>query len=450
MHIEEKRSSYQVNIVPRQWYNFIYDHPTLINVGEIHNNYKTKKVNIAPKQPLSLMKQSFDTETPFIDIPNDLWLKYLTFRPTPLKRALNLENLLSVNAQIYYKYEGANVSGSHKLNTALAQVYYYKLAGAKHIITGTGAGQWGTAIAYACKLFGLKCTVFMVNISLSQKPQRKAMMELMGATVISSPSGYTKVGKNALNKNNKLGSLAIATAEAIEMSNQEKYTQFAVGSGENSVLLHQTIIGQEALNQLQKLDVFPDQVIACMGAGSNFAGIGLPLRMHANKFGKNCQLIAAEPVACPKLTRGKYTYEINDFSGTTPISKMYTLGQKFVAPAIHAGGLRYHGTSEFLSAMFHHKMFEASAIKQKEALQAGLLFMETEGILPAPESAHALAVAIQNAKKHPISDKPLNILVNISGHGLFDLAAYDQFQKNILDDDMPSEEMIKISLAELT
>ncbi|MBY0345705.1 MAG: TrpB-like pyridoxal phosphate-dependent enzyme [Neisseriaceae bacterium] len=310
--------------IPTEWCNFLYDHPEFV-INERMTSKSSEKnllkhVNIAPKQPLSLMKQSYNTDDAYINIPHEIWQQYQSYRPTPLRRAFNLEKRLNCNAHIYYKYEGANASGSHKLNTAIAQVYYYKKAGVKHIVTGTGAGQWGTAIAYACKLFDLKCTVFMVNISLNQKPQRRELMESLGATVYSSPTNLTEVGRKTLLVDNKHpGSLAVATAEAIEVAGKEPYTQFSVGSGENCVLLHQTIIGQEALEQMQSYNEFPDQVIACMGAGSNFGGITLPFYRYAKLHKKNCLLVAAEPNACPKLTRGKYAFEINDFSGSTPI-----------------------------------------------------------------------------------------------------------------------------------
>ncbi|MHB1948952.1 MAG: TrpB-like pyridoxal phosphate-dependent enzyme [Gammaproteobacteria bacterium] len=441
----------KVDNIPTSWCNFLYDYPEFISKHKtVEDLQKNRKVNIAPKQPLSLMRQSINTQDEYIIIPEELLSFYQAYRPTPLRQAHRLQKKLDCNANIYYKFEGANVSGSHKLNTALAQVYYYKKAGVKHIVTGTGAGQWGTAIAYACQQFGLKCTIFMVNSSLRQKPMRKTFIELFGATIHESPSIHTNVGRQIISKNkNHPGSLAVATAEAIEMANEIEKAQFAVGSGENSVLLHQTIIGEEALLQLQDAGVFPDQVVACMGAGSNFAGIALPIHRYAKKNRLDCSLIAAEPIACPKLTRGKYSLEVNDFSGTTPISKMYTLGKKFTAPEIHAGGLRYHGTSEFLSAMYHQNLFSAMAVGQIQSLKAGLLFLECEGILPAPESAHAVSVAIENALKHPKDKKPLNILINISGHGNLDILAYEQCANGTITDCLPDEEMLSESLSDL-
>jgi tryptophan synthase beta chain len=439
------------NYIPTAWCNFLHDYPEFLHRDKKKIYLEKKlKVSITPKQPLSLMKQSFNIHDRNIPIPTELLAYYKAYRPTPFRQAKHLKERLNCNANIYYKYEGANASGSHKLNTALAQVFYYKKAGIKHIVTGTGAGQWGTAIAYACKLFGLKCTIFMVSSSLHQKPLRRTLMELLGAVVHASPSAHTQTGRRITRTHkNHPSSLAIATAEAIELANETQHTQFAVGSGENNVLLHQTIIGEEALLQMRDAEVYPDKVIACMGAGSNFAGICLPIHRFAKENKLECSLIAVEPKACPKLTRGKYAYEINDFSGTTPLSKMYTLGKDYITPEIHAGGLRYHGTSEFLSAMYAEKLFTAKIAGQVESLQAGKLFFETEGILPAPESAHAVFIAIQNAIQHPHNKKPLNILVNISGHGNFDLGAYEQLDKGLINDPLPDEKMIAMSLKNL-
>lgn len=434
------------------WCNFLVDFGYLQDKENGIVNFKNfeKSLSVAPKQPLALLKQSNNYSDKDIPIPDELIKLYEAYRPTPLRRAFNLEKNLSTNAKIYYKYEGANISGSHKLNTALAQAFYYKKAGVKHLVTATGAGQWGSAIAYACKLFDLECTIFMVGISLRQKPQRRVMMELYGAKVCESPSNITDVGRNAqLSDPEKIGSLAIATGEAIEMANKNSNAKFAVGSGENSVLLHQTIIGLEAIKQLSEHNESPDYIIGCMGAGSNFGGIALPFMRLFKESGGKCKFIAAEPVACPKLTRGKYAYDINDFSGTTPLSKMFTLGSQYLAPGIHAGGLRYHGTSELLSALYANKYFDAVAIPQTDALRAGLLFSESESILPAAESAHAIASAINIINASPIFSTPPTILINISGHGYFDLLAYDEFKNGKVDDAYPNETMIENSLRAL-
>jgi tryptophan synthase beta chain len=431
------------------WCNFLHDFPDYYEESTVAPDHfaDVAGVNVLPQQPLSLMKQSNDTTRADVAIPAEVQAIYATYRPTLLRRAHRLEERLGTTARIYFKYEGANVSGSHKLNSAIAQAYYYKKAGVKHLITGTGAGQWGTALAYACKQFGLRCTVFMVGISYRQKPQRPTIVELFGGEIHESPSPLTKTGRDAMKRDpDRIGSLAVATGEAIEMAREMKDSaRFAVGSGETCVLLHQTVIGNEAVGQMQALGDFPDYVVACMGAGSNFAGVGMPFLRAAKAMGRKTELVAAEPVACPKLTRGDYLFDINDFSGTTPVTRMYTLGSRFLAPGIHAGGLRYHGTSAFLSALYAHKGFSARAISQPDALGAGILFADCEGIIPAPESAHAIAAAIEIAREHK-SGPARTILINISGHGLFDLAGYEEAKRGALANDAPDEAMIAASL----
>ena len=428
---------YSETLVPNFWCNFLCDWPQYALAEERKTKtYLAKgsqKVNVLPQQPLSLAKQSLNTKDPFLEIPDSVRQQYLTFRPTPLRRARTLERRLKTNARIYYKFEGANVSGSHKLNTALAQTYYYKEAGISHLVTGTGAGQWGTALAYSCKLLSLECTVFMVGATLRQKPQRRTIMEMFGATVYESPSDGTAVGREAAVRDpERIGALGIATGEALEFCSERKKTRFAVGSGENCVLLHQTVIGVEALAQMDLLGEFPSFVVACMGAGSNFAGIGLPCLRAATERGLALRLLAVEPSACPKLTRGKYAYDVSDFSGTTPIARMYTLGSNYTPPPIYAGGLRYHGTSPFLSAMYSNAGFDAISVNQISAIEAGLLFAEAEGILPAPESAHAVAGVIQKCSTLRSADSP-TILVNISGHGMLDLTGYREFIEGKLE-----------------
>jgi tryptophan synthase beta chain len=423
--------------VPESWCNFVYDFPdyceppgtNLPEIAGLDNEEIRQGVSIKPQQPLAMLRQSYNTEDATISIPEPLRELYRTFRPTPLRRAHRLEREHGLSTRVYYKYEGGNLSGSHKLNTALAQAYYYKKAGAKHLITGTGAGQWGTALAYACSLFDLKCTVFMVSVSARQKPQRPEMMRIFGAVAHESPSQLTEVGTSFLASDpDHPGSLATATSEALDLARDEDGARFAVGSGETCVLLHQTLIGLEATTQMSDLDDFPDAVVACMGAGSNFGGVALPILREARHRQRPVRLVAAEPRSCPKLTRGIYAYDINDFSGTTPLSRMYTLGSTFTAPPIHAGGLRYHGTSPFLSAMHAAGWTEAIAIPQSEALAAGKMLAEAEGLLPAPESAHAVATALRLAKDPDPERRPNSILVNISGHGLFDLSAYQTVQ----------------------
>ena len=452
MKMDETRSRLTTGQGVTDWCNFLHDFPEYCaESADTPDSWGgASHVNVLPQQPLSLMKQSTDTRLSDVAIPEPVLDLYATYRPTLLKRARKLEARIDTSSRIYYKYEGGNVAGSHKLNTAIAQAHFYKRAGVKHLITGTGAGQWGTALAYACQRLGLRCTVFMVGISYRQKPQRKTIVEMFGGEIHESPSNLTQTGRDALKRDpDRIGSLAVATGEAIEVARELKDSaRFAVGSGENCVLLHQTVIGNEALRQMAELDDFPDYVVACMGAGSNFAGVGMPFLRAARNEGREVQLVAVEPVACPKLTRGAYRFDINDFSGTTPVTRMYTLGSKFLAPPIHAGGLRYHGTSSFLSAMYASSGFSARAVRQAEALEAGLLFAETEGIVPAPESAYALAESLRIANSASTKSGSC-ILVNISGHGLFDLAAYEQARLGELPDDTPDEQMLAESLGDM-
>jgi tryptophan synthase beta chain len=439
---------------PTHWCNFLCDHPShsergAINLAEVDDRVQ-RRLSVVPQQPLTLARQSTNTRDPSVPIPDELRALLRQYRPTPLRRAGRLEQRLGVNARLYYKYEGANISGSHKLNTALAQAYYYRRAGVEHLVTGTGAGQWGSALAYACNLLGLRCTVFMVGASFRQKPQRPLMMRLFGAEVHASPSDHTQVGREAAAGDPaRLGTLAVATGEALEVAHRTRRARFAVGSGENCVLLHQTVIGVEAVEQMDAFGDFPQHVVACMGAGSNFGGVGLPFLRAASERGLPVRLLAAEPTACPKLTRGRYAYDVNDFSGTTPVSRMYTLGSTYTPPPIHAGGLRYHGTSPFLSALYADGLFDAVAVAEADALQAGLEFARTENVLPAPESAYAVAAAIALAGRHPHDERPIAILVNISGHGLLDLAAYDAYRRGELDSGEAIEPRIVASLAHL-
>jgi len=402
------------------------------------------------QQPLSLARQSINTTDRFIPIPDEVLDLYAQYRPTPLRRAVRLEERLGANARIYFKYEGANLTGSHKLNTALAQAYYYARAGARRIVTGTGAGQWGAALAYACQVTKLGCTVFWVQSTMRQKPIRGEMMQLFGAVVHESPSDLTEVGRNALKHDPaRTGTLAVANGEALELAGEDDESWFAVGSGENSVLLHQTVIGQEALSQMAVLCEFPDCVIACMGAGSNFGGIALPLLGAAEDCGRSIRLIAVESTACPKLTRGRYRYDLSDALGTTPITKVYSLGSSYVPPPVHAGGLRHHSAGPLASAMYADGSLEAMAIDQLTSFRAGMLFCETEGILPAPESAHAVAGMMDVVSRHPRQGAPLVVLVNISGNGLLDLDAYRSFTAGEIEPVRVDEASLSQSLSAL-
>ena len=441
-------------LLPTHWFNILHDRPqyvaSAISRSRLTGAAKPAGHGVHLQQPFSLARQSLNTTDRFIPIPDEVLDLYAQYRPTPLRRAVRLEERLGANARIYYKYEGANLTGSHKLNTALAQAYYYARAGVKRIVTGTAAGQWGTALAYACQVMNLDCTIFMVRSTLRQKPIRGEMMQLFGAVVHESPSDLTEVGRRVLAEDPAAtGTQAVANAEAIELTAEDSGSRFAVGSGENSVLLHQTVIGQEAVSQLARLGEFPDCVIASMGAGSNFGGIALPLLGAAEDAGRPIRLVAVESTACPKLTRGRYLYDLSDALGTTPITRVYSLGSGYVPPPVYAGGLRHHSAGPLASAMHADGSMEAMAIDQLTSFRAGMLFCETEGILPAPESAHAVAGMIDVVSRHPRGEAPLVVLVNISGHGLLDLGAYRRFAAGEIEAVSADEASLSRSLSAL-
>ncbi|HUD20058.1 MAG TPA: TrpB-like pyridoxal phosphate-dependent enzyme [Patescibacteria group bacterium] len=385
---------------------------------------------LAPLFPMALIKQEVSLEKE-IPIPGEVRELYEMYRPTPLIRAKRLERLLDTPARIYFKYEGASPVGSHKLNTALAQAYYNRKEGILALTTETGAGQWGSALALACRLFGLRCRVFMVRASYDQKPYRRTVMELYGARVSASPSTETEAGRSFLAKDPATsGSLGMAISEAIEVAASHTLTHYALGSVLNHVLLHQTIIGQEAKKQLEKEGVYPDIVIGCCGGGSNLAGISFPfLADKLSGHTKHLRVVAVEPTACPSLTKGEYRYDSGDTAGMTPRLKMYTMGSDFMPSPIHAGGLRYHGDSPLVSFLYHKKLIEAIAYDQKEVFEAARTFAGSEGIIPAPESAHAIRHAIVEARRAKEEGKKKTILFNLSGHGLLDLGAYEEFLK---------------------
>ena len=440
--------------LPTHWFNILHDRPQYVASAmprsRLPEEVRCAGHGIQLQQPFSLARQSLNTADRFIPIPDEVLDLYAQYRPTPLRRAVRLEERLGANARIYYKYEGANLTGSHKLNSALAQAYYYARAGVKRIVTGTAAGQWGTALAYACQVMNLDCTVFMVRATLRQKPVRGDMMRLFGAEVHESPSDLTDAGRRILKEDPASpGTQAVANAEAIELAGDDSGSRFAVGSGENSVLLHQTVIGQEAVSQLALLGEFPDCVIACMGAGSNFGGIALPLLGAAEDSGRPIRLVAVESAACPKLTRGRYLYDMSDALGTTPITKVYSLGSTYVPPPVYAGGLRHHSAGPLASAMHADGSLEAMDIDQLTSFRAGMLFCETEGILPAPESAHAVAGMIDVVSRHPRRGAPLVVLVNISGHGLLDLDAYRRFAAGTIEPVKADEARLSQSLSAL-
>ena len=441
-------------LLPTHWFNILHDRPQYVasamSRSRLAGAARCAGHGVQLQQPFSLARQSLNTADRLIPIPGEILDLYAQYRPTPLRRAVRLEERLGANAHIYYKYEGANLAGSHKLNTALAQAYYYARANVKRMVTGTGAGQWGTALAYACQVFNLDCTVFWVRSSLRQKPVRGEMMRLFGAVVHESPSDLTDVGRRALEDDPAgTGTMAVATGEALALAAADSESRFAVGSGENSVLLHQTVIGQEAISQMAVLGEFPDCVIACMGAGSNFGGIALPLLGAAEDAGRPIRLVAVESAACPKLTRGRYLYDLSDALGTTPITKVYSLGSTYCPPPVYAGGLRHHSAGPLASAMHADGSLEAMAVDQLTSFRAGMLFCETEGILPAPESAHAVAGMIDVVSRHPRQGPPLVVLVNISGHGLLDLGAYRRFAAGEIEPVKVDEARLSQSLSAL-
>ncbi|HZT30448.1 MAG TPA: TrpB-like pyridoxal phosphate-dependent enzyme [Bryobacteraceae bacterium] len=383
--------------------------------------------------PMSLIEQEFSPLAE-IDVPGEVLDIYRLWRPTPLYRAKRLEKALDTPAHIYYKYEGTSPAGSHKPNTAVAQAWYNKQAGIRRLATETGAGQWGSALALACRMFGLECTVYMVKVSYQQKPYRRMMMNTWGAEVFASPSDRTHAGQSILAAHpDSPGSLGIAISEAVEDAATHSDTNYSLGSVLNHVMLHQTVIGQEAKRQMDLADEQPDVVIGCFGGGSNFGGLALPYVL--DKFaGSAVRIMAVEPAACPSLTRGAYAYDYGDTAKLTPLIKMYTLGHDFVPPGIHAGGLRYHGASPLLSHLLKHGWLEAKAYKQTPVFEAAVQFAQTEGILPAPESAHAIRAAMDEALAAKEEGRPRVILFCLSGHGHFDMSAYDNYLSGKLQD----------------
>lgn len=397
-------------------------------------NEPIKAEDLALIFPMELIRQEVSLEKE-IEIPDEVRELYKLYRPTPLFRAYRLERFLKTPAHIYYKYEGESPAGSHKLNTALAQAYYNKKEGIKNLLTETGAGQWGTALSMACSFFGLNCEVFMVKVSFEQKPYRKILMEMFGAKVHASPSPETEFGRKILKESpNSPGSLGIAISEALEMVTKKENSRYALGSVLNHVLLHQTIVGQETKKQMEKAGEYPDIIIGCCGGGSNFSGIAFPfLADKISGKNKKTRFIGVEPNSCPSMTKGEYRYDFGDTSQKTPLLKMETLGCNFIPAPIHAGGLRYHGIAPLLAFLHREKMIEAKAYGQKEIFKAGVDFAKTEGIIPAPESDHAIKAAIDEAVKCRREGKRKIILFNLSGHGLLDLKGYDDFLHHKLE-----------------
>lgn len=443
---QQKRFLLQENEIPTQWYNIAADMP----------NKPLPPLNPATKEPLSVedlahifseecSKQELDTEHAWIDIPEEVLDKYKYYRSTPLVRAYALEKALDTPAHIYFKNESVNPLGSHKINSALPQCYYCKKEGVTNVTTETGAGQWGTALSYAAKVFGLEAAVYQVKISMQQKPYRSLIMRTFGTAVVGSPSMSTRAGKDIITANPMhSGSLGTAISEAIELATTTPNCKYTLGSVLNHVALHQSIIGLEAEKQMEIAGEYPDTVIACFGGGSNFGGIAFPFMRHNMLEGRTTKFIAAEPNSCPKLTRGEFRYDFGDEAGYTPLLPMYTLGHDFRPANIHAGGLRYHGAGVIVSQLLKDGMMSAVDIPQLESFEAGILFSRTEGIIPAPESSHAIAATIREAKKCKETGEKKVILFNLSGHGLIDMTAYDQYLNGDLRNyDIPDSEIQK-------
>jgi len=437
--------------MPTEYYNILPDMPEPmampLNPG---TKQPISPEDLAPLFPEELIMQEMSPER-FIKIPEEVLELYSLSRPTPVHRAYRLEEFLGTPAKIYFKYEGVNPAGSHKTNTAIAQTYYNKRAGVKKIVTETGAGQWGSALSIATQHFGMELEVFMVKVSYHQKPYRKTLMQLHGATVHASPTNLTNSGGQILEQDaDSPGSLGIAISEAVEIAANSSDTNYSLGSVLNHVMLHQTIIGEEAKIQLAKVDEYPDIIIASAGGGSNFAGLSFPfLRDKLTGDKKDLRVIAVEPSSCPTLTKGKFAYDFGDTVGFTPLLKMFTLGHTFVPPAIHAGGLRYHGMAPTVSHLHKHGVIEAQNYHQIEVFDAARDFLTTEGILPAPESAHAIVSAITEAKKCKETGEAKTILFNLSGHGFLDLGAYDSYINNNLEDYKLPDEVIMRYFADL-
>lgn len=437
--------------LPTQWYNIQADMPTK----------PLPPLNPATRKPMNAddlshifskecSRQELDVEHAWIDIPEEVQDKYRFYRSTPLVRAYALEKVLDTPAHIYFKNESVNPLGSHKINSAIPQCYYCKQEGITNVTTETGAGQWGAALSYAASVYGLSAAVYQVKISMRQKPYRSSIMRTFGAEVTGSPSMSTRAGKDIITRDpNHQGSLGTAISEAVELATTTPHCKYTLGSVLNHVALHQTVIGLEAEKQMEMAGEYPDQVIACFGGGSNFGGLAFPFMRHNILEGKKTEFIAAEPESCPKLTRGKFEYDFGDEAGYTPLLPMFTLGHDFKPANIHAGGLRYHGAGMIVSQLIKDKMMHGVDIPQLESFEAGLLFARTEGIIPAPESCHAIAATIREAKKCKLTGEKKTILFGLSGHGLIDMTAYDSYLNGDLQNYAVSDAEIKKSLDEV-
>ena len=436
--------------LPESWYNIVPDLPFEL----------APPLNPATQEPVgpeafeeifpeAIIRQEVTAE-PNVTIPEEVREIYALWRPTPLFRARRLEKALDTPAHIYYKYEGGSPAGSHKPNTAVPQAFYNKQEGVRRLTTETGAGQWGSSLAFACRQMDLECTVYMVRVSYGQKPYRRIMMETYGAAVHPSPTDLTQAGRNILEDDpDSPGSLGIAISEAVEDAATHADAKYSLGSVLNHVLLHQTVIGQEALEQMELAGEYPDVVVGCVGGGSNFGGVAFPFIRENLRGGRDTKILAVEPASCPTLTKGRYVYDFGDTAGTTPMMKMYTLGHTFVPSGIHAGGLRYHGDSPIISALVHEGLVEARAYAQNPTFEAGVLFARTEGIIPAPEVTHAIKATVDLALEAKEAGEERVILFNLCGHGHFDLSAYEQYLAGELVDLEYSEEDIDRAVARI-
>jgi tryptophan synthase beta chain len=436
--------------MPTAWYNIQADLPVppppVLHPG---TGQPIGPQDLAPLFPMALIMQEVSTER-FIEIPEEVQGIYRQWRPTPLFRARRLERALDTPARIYYKYEGVSPAGSHKPNTAVAQAYYNKQEGVKRLVTETGAGQWGSSLAMAGAFFGLEVLVFMVKVSYQQKPYRRALMEAYGARVVASPSEETNAGRMILAAHpDSTGSLGITISEAVEVAAQDPDAKYSLGSVLNHVLLHQTVIGEEALAQMELADDYPDIIVGCTGGGSNFSGISFPFIGKKLRGERDVRVVAVEPAACPSMTRGRYAYDFGDTAKMTPLVKMHTLGHDFVPPGIHAGGLRYHGMAPLVSHLLELGVIEAINIQQLETFSAGIQFARAEGIIPAPEANHAVAGAIREALRCKEEGVSRAILFNLCGHGHFDMQAYTDYMAGKLRDYEYSEEEVAMALAGL-
>ena len=448
---KQKRFILQENELPTQWYNILADMPNkpLPPIHPVTHQPLTVE-DLAHIFPAECCKQELDTEHAWIDIPEEVLDKYKYYRSTPLVRAYALEEALQTPAHIYFKNESVNPLGSHKINSALPQCYYAKQEGTTNVTTETGAGQWGAALSYAASVFGLSAAVYQVKITMQQKPYRSSIMRTFGAAVTGSPSMSTRAGKDIItNDPTHPGSLGTAISEAVELATTTPNCKYTLGSVLNHVALHQTIIGLEAEKQMEMAGEYPDQVIACFGGGSNFGGIAFPFMRHNIKDGKTTEFIATEPESCPKLTRGRFEYDFGDEAGYTPLLPMYTLGHEFKPSNIHAGGLRYHGAGMIVSQLIKDKMMHGVDIPQLESFEAGMIFARAEGIIPAPESCHAIAAVIREAKKAKETGEQKVILFNLSGHGLIDIPSYDQYINGDLSNYTLSDADIEKGLKDL-